>query len=116
MKKLVFAALGCSFILGLNSLKAQSAQNEITKTVAQIGEEEEGPIMYQFEPDYVSAKTERRNSLRAKIRALDTLPISERKRLKLVKALYRDLNSEKFEKTILANTQFEDDEMDDDLK
>lgn len=76
-----------------------------SKTTA-MEEEEELPMMFKFEPNYLAEKSLKREMLLEKIMALDTLTISEKKRLRLIKALYKDLSSEKFEKAILVNTRF----------
>ncbi|MGC1514968.1 MAG: hypothetical protein WA810_05280 [Maribacter sp.] len=97
------ALCGC-FLTGLG-INAQVASPE---TPLPQAVEDDQPMMYQFEPNYVSAREVHREALLEKIKALDTLPISDKKRLRLIKSLYKDLNSEKFQKTIMANTQFED--------
>jgi len=73
-------------------------------------EEEEGPIMFQFEPNYETATMLQRAALLEKIKALDTLPISERKRLRMIKQLYKESRSIKFEKLVLVTTDFAEDE------
>lgn len=85
---------------------AHSQNSESTK--AKVAIEENEPIMLQFEPNYASAQLKRREALLLKIKALDTLNISEKKRIRLIKSLYKDLNSEKFQKTIGLETQFKD--------
>ncbi|WP_405382328.1 hypothetical protein [Maribacter sp. LLG6340-A2] len=95
-----------SFCYVLLYCVALQAQTDTTQQVSPA--EEEVPIMFQFEPNYAAAQMKRRTALLQKIRALDTLNISEKKRLRLIKALYKDLNSEKVKKTILADTQYED--------
>lgn len=103
--KTIFCMACCCFFA---TATVGYGQTSDTQKKSLFPEDEDLPIMYQFEPNYMATKTERREALLEKIHALDTLPISEKKRLKLIKALYKDLNSEKFNKTMLANTHFED--------
>ncbi|MDO1511149.1 hypothetical protein Q2T41_00545 [Maribacter confluentis] len=99
-----------AFCCLLFSVATVHAQTDSLQKKSSWSVEEDGPIMYQFEPNYAAVQLKRRMALLQKIRALDTLDISEKKRLRLIKALYKDLNSEKVQKTILADTQFEEEE------
>lgn len=109
MKRTFHIAL-CCLLFSIGTAKAQKKSVNRTKSTST---EDELPVMYQFETNYAEAQLKSREALLVKIRALDTLQISEKKRLRLIKALYKDLNSEKFQKTILAEAQFEDDDYED---
>jgi len=72
-------------------------------------------IMDQFEPNYVKPVEERIALKEKRIatqqqakKILDTLDISERKRRRLMRELRRSPFSERVQKTILAETEFED--------
>ena len=105
MKSIIHFAFSCLLFTTIDAY-AQSSSDENIKSI----KEDQQPVMFQFEPDYASAQLKRREALLEKIKALDTLNISEKKRIRLIKALYKDLNSDKFQKTILVETQFEDDD------
>ena len=73
-------------------------------------------LVEQFEPDLVkpveervALKERRITHQRTTKRILDTLDISDRKRRKLMRELRRSPFSERIAKTILAETEFEDD-------
>lgn len=104
--KFVFSIAFCCLLFSGVKVLAQTASSPQHKP-NEI--KEDAPVMFQFEPDYAAAQLKNREALLKKIRALDTLNISEKKRLRLIKALYKDLNSQKVQKAILVETQFEDD-------
>lgn len=96
--------------IGLNGLTAQEVkQDSVVHTKPIAFEEDEGLIMLKFEPDFVSARVKRRNAILEKRRMIDTLDISDKKKLRLIKELYKDLNSKRLQKALLAETKFEDD-------
>jgi len=64
--------------------------------------------MLKFEPDYAAEQLKRRNAILEKRRMIDTMDISEKRKLRLIKELYRDLNSKRVQKALLAETKFED--------
>jgi len=84
------------------------SQTNVAKRANTATEEEEGPIMFQFEPNYETATLLQREALVQKIKALDTLQISEKKRLRMIKQLYKQSRSISFEKSVLVNTEFDD--------
>ena len=110
MKKLFFLSLcaACMMGHGLYAQTETSDSNSTKKNKTTITEEDEGPIMLKFEPDYVAEQLKRRNAILEKRRMIDTMDISEKKKLRLIKELYRDLNSKRLQKVLLAETKFED--------
>ena len=88
-----------------------SQANDSTKVNPK--EEDEGPMMFQFEPNYETAVMLHRAALQEKIRGLDTLDISDRKRQRLIKALYKESRNFNFKKSVLVNTEFEEEEFED---
>ncbi len=98
----------CSiFFTGLS----YSQTNDSTKI--NPNEEDEGPVMFQFEPNYETAVMLQRAALKQKIRSLDTLNITDRKRQRLIKALYKESRALNFKKSVLVNTEFEEEEFED---
>ena len=96
--------------IGLNGLTAQVVkQDSVVQKKSSVFEEDEGPIMLKFEPDFVSARVKRRNAILEKRRIIDTLDISDKKKLRLIKELYKDLNSKRLQRALLTETKFEDD-------
>ncbi|MGO4918820.1 hypothetical protein [Maribacter spongiicola] len=108
MKTLMRLTICCSlFFTGLS----YSQTNDSKKTNS--NEEDEGPVMFQFEPNYETATMLQREALKQKIRGLDTLDISDRKRQRLIKGFYKESRAINFKKTVLVNTEFEEEEFED---
>ncbi|TDS15180.1 hypothetical protein DFQ03_1820 [Maribacter caenipelagi] len=108
MKIFTRLAICCTFFCTA-MLYSQSKESTVTKP----NEEDEGPVMFQFEPNYETAVMLQRAALQEKIRGLDTLDISDRKRHRLIKALYKESRNVNFKKSVLVNTEFEEEEFDD---
>ncbi|MEP2059974.1 MAG: hypothetical protein ABJJ05_19345 [Maribacter litoralis] len=108
MKLFMRLAICCTFFC-TGMLYSQQNNTPASKTI----EEDEGPIMFQFEPNYKTAVMLQRAALKQKIKALDTLEISDRKRQRLIKALYKESRNINFEKSVLVNTEFEEEEFED---
>ncbi|SIQ62133.1 hypothetical protein SAMN05421797_102255 [Maribacter ulvicola] len=77
------------------------------------GEENEGPVMFQFEPDYETAVQLQREALKQKIRGLDTLDISDRKRRRMIKVLYKASGKVNLKKSVEVDTKFGKEESED---
>lgn len=71
-------------------------------------EAEEGPKLFKFEPDYLSAEEARRKEILLMRAMIDSLDISESKRQKLIRELYKNNGSRKLNKILLANNKFEE--------
>ena len=111
MKKVLFVSFCITAMVG-QSLTAQTAGKDSLSTkqrMKALVEEDKGPMMLKFEPDYAAEQLKRRNAILAKRRIIDTMDISEKKRLRLIRALYKDVNSKRLQKAMLAETKFEDD-------
>lgn len=104
--KTIFCLVFCSLMFFRIETIAQTSR-KITNTTL-ISKEEDIPIMFRFEPNYLITKPLQREALLEKIKGHDTLPICDKKRLRFINALYNDLNSEKVNKAILVQTRFED--------
>lgn len=92
-------------LFGANDLFAQKSPQKEAKLQS---EEEEGPMLYKFEPDYLSAQEARRKEILLMRTMIDSLDISENKRQKLIRDLYKNNGSKKLNKILLANNKFEE--------
>ena len=108
MKKMLFLSL-CMFCIGLGQVVAQFVNKDSLANVnSEILEEDEQPLMLKFEPDFTSSQEKRRNAILEKRRIIDTLQISEKKKLRLIKEIYRNVNSKRLQKTLLATADKKD--------
>lgn len=96
------------FVGGIFFVTAQTTSKKEIKVLKRT-------LIGQFEPDYVipvderiALKEKRIAKQRHTKRILDTLDISDRKRRKLMRELKRSPFSERITKTILAETEFQD--------
>jgi len=93
------------FALSTNELLAQQKPQKEAKLKS---EEEEGPMLFKFEPDYLPAQEARRKEILLMRTMIDSLDISENKRQKLIRELYKNNGSRKLNKILLANNKFEE--------
>ena len=108
MKKITIVfLLGAFFVLSTTSLKAQETPSG-KKMAELLEEEDEGPMMYRFEPDYLTSLEQRKVKIEQTRAILDTLDISDRKRRRLLKELYKNGISERLSKALYTETKFED--------
>ncbi len=68
------------------------------------------PKLFKFEPDYLAAKEAQRKEILLKRALIDSMDISEGRRQKLVRDLYRNKDSKRLTKILLANNKFEESE------
>ncbi len=109
MKKKSLVLLCTFFCLFLSV--STIAQDTTKKTDApKAVEEHEGPIVFKFEPDFTSKNNKRKAEIAHTRSIIDTLSITERKRVKLLRDLYRKGVSKRLEKALLADNTFEDNE------
>ncbi len=105
MKKIVLL-MGFIFVLGTISVNAQKQQ--MTAAASSSLEEDEGPIVFKFEPDLL-AKNEARKAEISRVRKIiDTLHVSDRKRRKLIKDMYINGGTPRLKKALLVAVKFED--------
>jgi len=71
-------------------------------------EEEGGPVMFKFEPDFESQNKKRKAEIAHTKSIIDSLDVSERRRLKLLRDLYKNGVSKRLKKVLLAENTFED--------
>lgn len=105
MRNLITLIL-CLFCAGLTTAKAQGTNKS---TLTTNTEEEEGPIMLKFEPNFVAASLKKRTLFLEKRRMIDTMDISDRKRQRLLKQLYQGKSPKELQGDGLVDTKFEDD-------
>lgn len=89
------------------------AQEKPQKEAKEKAESEKGPALFEYEPDFLAAEEARRAEMERILGIIDTLDISETRRLKLIRDLYRRKDSKRLSKILLADTEFEDAEPDD---
>jgi hypothetical protein len=113
----------CAFFFGCSAIFAQESTSELTtvKKTATLKIDKSNvkvqrhTVMSRFEPEFASTQKERLEKRREriavtelKIRILDTLNISERKKRILLRDLKYTPYSNRLNKATLVNTQFED--------
>ncbi len=84
-----------------------SVKVEKTKK-ASIEEEEAGPSMFKFEPNFLDSKEKRREEMARTRSIIDTLKISDTRRKKLLRDLYKNGLTRRLSKIIIAESHFED--------
>lgn len=78
------------------------------KDTSQVTEAEDGPIMFRFEPDFMDQNEKRKEEIAKTRSIIDTLKVSERKRLKLLRDLYKNGVSRRLQKALLVENTFEE--------
>jgi len=113
MKNLPILLLG--FVCFLWSTTAMVAQNQSETKKEQPKkknnkeeEVDEGPLVYKFEPNYTDAQLAKMAEFKRRKAIIDTMTISENKRRKLLRDLYKAKGSKRLSKVMLADTKFED--------
>ncbi len=93
------------YFFGANDLIAQQSPQKHAKLQ---DEEDKGPALFKFEPDYLAAEEARRKEILLMRTLIDSMDISEGKRQRLVRDLYRNKDSKLLTKILLANNKFEE--------
>ncbi len=111
MKKLPFL-LSCLAFVVLASATTHAQTNPkktVTPTVTNTEtEEEDGPALLKFEPNFMASVAERREHIRRTRAILDTLDIPERRRRKLLRDLHKNGLTKRLSKALVAEIKFED--------
>lgn len=114
MKKQIYSAV-LGLIMGF-FLREGHAQSDAKDSVGQKLKVEKWTILEEYEPDMILSAQDRINLKRKRIvevkrrkGILDTLDISDRKRKKLLRDVYKNPFSDRLMKT-LADSKFEDEE------
>ncbi len=100
----VFLCAGI-FALGTLSMTAQETSNKVKESRI---EEEEGPLMYKFEPDFIAANEKHSKEIAMTRKLLENLDISDNKRRRLLRDLYKNEPSKRLQKALVADIKFED--------
>lgn len=95
------------FLLGTISIKAQKKPQKKGTIQTNVVDEDEGPLMFKFDPNYLSATAKRREEMDQTRRILDTLDISENKRKKLLKDLYKNGFTKRLSRALITDNKFE---------
>jgi len=111
VKSLTFGIVFVTILIG--GMPSLNAQDSESSEIATLIDEEEGPLMFKFEPNFLSAIELRREDIKRKRAIIDTLNITDRKRRRLLRELYKDGVSERLEKAMVAETKFVDDSEED---
>lgn len=107
--KRIFILLGCviTILLGTMSLNAQTQPQKKHHIETNNLVEDEGPLIFKFDPNYLSSEAKRREEMAQTRRILDTLDISENKRKKLLKDLYKNELTKRLSKALVTDNKFE---------
>lgn len=98
----------CTFqlALGTPSINAQERQNKIIEATYLGGNDV--PIVFKFEPDFLIKNKQRKAEIADTKKRIDTLNISDRKRLKLLKDLYKKGVSKRLKKALSVEPKFDE--------
>ena len=107
MKKVAPIAL-LMLLLGVYTSSVSAQDATVNNKYLLLDEEEEGPLMYKFEPEFLTSLEVRKAKIKKMRAILDTLDIREGKRKRLLKDLYKNGISERLSKALLADTDFEE--------
>jgi len=104
-----FRQLLCYTYIGLcftwSALGQESSEkNDAPKAI----EEDEGPVMFKFEPNFLEQNEKRKEEIALTKSIIDSLDVSERKRLKLLRDLYKNGVSKRLRKALLVENTYED--------
>ncbi len=109
MKKLLvnWLVLG-TFLFSIHAVYGQEKPQK--NALMQTEEEaEETPLILKFEPQFAAAEAARREEIETKRALIDSLDISETRRQKLLRDLYKSEGSRRLNKVLLADTRIEED-------
>ncbi|MEO9890952.1 hypothetical protein [Aurantibacter sp.] len=106
MRKNILAILCVGFIVFSSAtLSAQQTEKEKKNVVS---DEEEGPLMFKFEPNFLTAVESRQEEINQARAVIDTMQISDRKKRRLLRDLHKNPKDLVLSKTTVAETKFED--------
>lgn len=106
--KQIYLGLICVllFVFHVSTVVAQEQlikKPAISKTV-----EPDSIILNKFEPDFLLKNVQRKEKIAQTCKRIDSLDISERKRYKLLKDLYKNGMSKRLQEALLVGNKFED--------
>ena len=96
-----------SILLLVNSFDAKAQEKKIKKSNPTSLQEEEKPLLYKFEPNFLSAVAEHRDEIKRKREGIDTLDVSDRVRRKMLKDILKTTALQQ-PKQLVTDSKFED--------
>lgn len=95
-------------VFGLGTLTTTAQETSKKVQDLKMEEEEEGPLMYKFEPDFITTNEKRSKEIAMTRKLLEDLDISDKKRRRLLRDLYKNEPSKRLQKALVADVKFED--------
>ncbi len=86
---------------------AASAQVHEKNTIDSVTSEDDVILVLRFEPELDITANKKRALFKRERLHIDTMHITEKKKERLLRKLYKDIHSGKFQKTILTPATFE---------
>ena len=106
---MILSVYGCLLVCGCQLLRAQQQDEKPNPTAKQLSEEEEeGPSMFKFEPDFLAKADAKKARIERARKILDTMDIPDRRKRKLLKDLHKNGVTDRLSKSLLADIKFED--------
>jgi hypothetical protein len=106
--KLALVLFTCIALCQGEAIFSQEVETGVQSNGVPATDQEQGPIIFKFEPDYLMSVEDRKQQILRYRAIIDTMNISERKKRVLLKDLYKNGQTARFSKALLANTKFED--------
>jgi hypothetical protein len=94
------------FAVGTMNMTAQETSKKVQDPMME--EEEEGPLMYKFEPDFITTNEKRSKEIAMTRNLIENMDISDNKRRRLLRDLYKNEPSKRLQKALVADIKFED--------
>lgn len=97
----------CCLLCILGFSVAASAQVHEKNTIDLVTSEDDAPLVLRFEPELDITANKNRALFKRERLHIDTMHIAEKKKERLLRKLYKDIHSGKFQKTIQTTATFE---------
>lgn len=107
-RKIKIVVVICLLSTSISLVAQENSSETIKKTDIQDSSDEKSSSIFRFEPDYLTSVENERAQQRKNREILDTLSISERKKKRLLKKVFKNDFSEYLSKTTVVDTKFED--------
>lgn len=109
MKKLAIPTLVMGILLVSVSVVRGQSKPQLDSMIQAEAKAEETPLILKFEPRFAAHETARRMEIENKRALIDSLDISESRRLKLIRDLYKSEPTRRLSKALLADSRYEED-------
>lgn len=93
-------------VLGMGNIYAQD-QPKKQIDLSYLDETNE-PAMFKFEPDFIAKNKQRKVAIAHTRKIIDTLNVTDRKRQRLLKDLYKNGLSKRLKKALFVETKFDE--------